>query len=48
MRSPRAAHYEQGTNGVFQKLFDYGGGSRPSDLHGWPAFVGLAIADRTL
>jgi hypothetical protein len=31
---------EQGTNGAFQKLFDYGGGSRPSDLHGWPTFVG--------
>jgi hypothetical protein len=34
------AHYEQGTNGVFQKLFDYGGGSRPGNLHGWPTFVG--------
>ena len=31
---------EQGTNGAFQKLFDYGGGSPPSDLHGWPTFVG--------
>jgi hypothetical protein len=38
------AHYEQGTNGVFQKLFDYGGGSRPSDLHGWPTFVGWPSA----
>ena len=34
------AQDEQGTNGVFQKLFDYGGGSRPGDLHGWPTFVG--------
>jgi hypothetical protein len=31
---------EQGSNGAFEKLFDYGGGSRPSDLHGWPTFVG--------
>ena len=30
---------EQGTNGAFQELFDYGGGSPPSDLHGWPTFV---------
>jgi hypothetical protein len=34
------AHYEQGTNGAFQKLLDYGGGNRPEDLHGWPTFVG--------
>jgi hypothetical protein len=31
---------EQGTNGGFQKLFDYGGGSQPGALHGWPTFVG--------
>lgn len=34
------AHYEQGTNGVFEQAFDFGGSPRPSDFHGWPTFVG--------
>ena len=41
------ARDEQGTNGAFQQLFDYGGGSPPSDLHGWPTFVGWPSPDRT-
>jgi hypothetical protein len=31
---------EQGTNGQFEALFDFGGSPRPSDFHGWPTFVG--------
>jgi hypothetical protein len=30
---------EQGTNGAFESLIDFGGATRPSDLHGWPTFV---------
>jgi hypothetical protein len=30
---------EQGTNGAFETLLDYGGATRPSDMHGWPTFV---------
>ena len=30
---------EQGTNGEFEALLDYGGATRPSDMHGWPTFV---------
>ena len=30
---------EQGTNGAFESLIDYGGATRPSDMHGWPTFV---------
>ena len=33
------AHYQQGTNGVFETLFDFGGVTRPTDMHGWPTFV---------
>jgi hypothetical protein len=29
---------EQGTNGEFETLLDYGGATRPSDMHGWPTF----------
>ncbi|MEO8968956.1 MAG: Coagulation factor 5/8 type domain-containing protein [Solirubrobacteraceae bacterium] len=34
------AHYEQGTNGVFEQALDFGGAPRPSDFHGWPTFHG--------
>jgi hypothetical protein len=30
---------EQGTNGAFESLVDFGGPTRPSDMHGWPTFV---------
>jgi hypothetical protein len=30
---------EQGTNGAFESLMDFGGATRPSDMHGWPTFV---------
>src|SRR5947209_4600870 len=30
--------YEQGTNGEFEALIDFGGPTRPSDMHGWPTF----------
>jgi hypothetical protein len=30
---------EQGTNGEFESFLDYGGASRPSNMHGWPTFV---------
>jgi hypothetical protein len=30
---------EQGTNGAFESLVDFGGATRPSDMHGWPTFV---------
>jgi hypothetical protein len=29
---------EQGTNGEFESLLDFGGATRPSDMHGWPTF----------
>src|SRR5947209_690726 len=29
---------EQGTNGAFESLLDFGGATRPSDMHGWPTF----------
>src|SRR5205807_2005961 len=32
------AHYEQGTNGAFESFLDFGGPTRPSDMHGWPTF----------
>jgi hypothetical protein len=30
--------YEQGTNGQFESFLDFGGESRPADMHGWPTF----------
>jgi hypothetical protein len=30
---------EQGTNGEVESLLDFGGPTRPSDMHGWPTFV---------
>jgi hypothetical protein len=30
---------EQGTNGQFESLLDYGGATRPAGMHGWPTFV---------
>ncbi len=33
------AQDEEGTNGAFETLLDYGGATRPSDMHGWPTFV---------
>jgi hypothetical protein len=30
---------EQGTNGAFESLIDFGGATRPADMHGWPTFV---------
>ncbi len=32
------AKQEQGTNGEFEDFVDFGGGPRPSDMHGWPTF----------
>jgi hypothetical protein len=32
------AHYEQGANGGFESFLDFGGPTRPSDMHGWPTF----------
>jgi len=29
---------EQGTNGEFEAFLDFGGPTRPSDMHGWPTF----------
>jgi hypothetical protein len=29
---------EQGTNGALESLLDFGGPTRPSDMHGWPTF----------
>jgi hypothetical protein len=29
---------EQGTNGEFESLLDFGGATRPADMHGWPTF----------
>jgi hypothetical protein len=29
---------EQGTNGVVEAAIDFGGPTRPSDMHGWPTF----------
>ncbi len=34
------AQNEQGVNGSFQTLLDFGGATRPSDFHGWPTFHG--------
>jgi hypothetical protein len=30
---------EQGTNGAFESFLDFGGATRPSDMHGWPTFI---------
>ncbi len=30
---------EQGTNGEVEAFVDFGGATRPSDMHGWPTFV---------
>jgi hypothetical protein len=30
---------EQGTNGEVESLVDFGGATRPSNMHGWPTFV---------
>ncbi len=30
---------EQGTNGEVEAFLDFGGPTRPSDMHGWPTFV---------
>ncbi len=30
---------EQGTNGAFESLIDFGGATRPAAMHGWPTFV---------
>jgi hypothetical protein len=30
---------EQGTNGAFESFVDFGGATRPSDMHGWPTFT---------
>ncbi len=30
---------EQGTNGALESLIDFGGPTRPADMHGWPTFV---------
>jgi hypothetical protein len=30
---------EQGTNGAVEAFVDFGGPTRPSDMHGWPTFV---------
>lgn len=30
---------EQGTNGEVEAFLDFGGATRPSDMHGWPTFV---------
>ena len=30
---------EQGTNGAFESLIDFGGATRPQRMHGWPTFV---------
>jgi hypothetical protein len=30
---------EQGTNGAFESLIDFGGATRPAGMHGWPTFV---------
>jgi hypothetical protein len=32
------AAYQQGTNGAFESLLDFGGATRPTDMHGWPTF----------
>jgi hypothetical protein len=32
--------YEQGTNGAFESLLDFGSPTRPPDMHGWPTFHG--------
>ncbi|HEV3230052.1 MAG TPA: Coagulation factor 5/8 type domain-containing protein [Solirubrobacteraceae bacterium] len=29
---------QQGTNGAFESVIDFGGPTRPSDMHGWPTF----------
>jgi len=31
---------EQGTNGVFEDLLDFGAAARPTNFHGWPVFQG--------
>jgi hypothetical protein len=31
---------EQGTNGVFEDLLDFGAAPRPTEFHGWPVFQG--------
>ncbi|MGZ4245077.1 MAG: Coagulation factor 5/8 type domain-containing protein, partial [Solirubrobacteraceae bacterium] len=30
---------EQGSNGAFESFMDFGGPTRPTDMHGWPTFV---------
>ncbi len=30
--------YEQGTNGEVESFVDFGGATRPQDMHGWPTF----------
>jgi hypothetical protein len=32
------ANKEVGTNGEFEAFIDFGGATRPSDMHGWPTF----------
>jgi hypothetical protein len=29
---------QQGSNGAFEALLDFGGATRPTDMHGWPTF----------
>ncbi len=33
------ADEEQGSNGLTEAFIDFGGATRPSDMHGWPTFV---------
>ena len=33
------APYETGTNGEVESFLDFGGATRPSNMHGWPTFV---------
>jgi hypothetical protein len=35
---PSCAADEQGSNGEVEDFIDWGGGPRPSDMHGWPTF----------
>ncbi|MGZ4313956.1 MAG: hypothetical protein ACXVR1_17820 [Solirubrobacteraceae bacterium] len=36
---PSCAADEQGSNGAFESFMDFGGPTRPTDMHGWPTFV---------
>ena len=35
---PDCSAEEQGTNGELESFLDFGGATRPSDMHGWPTF----------